>query len=239
MVYIGCAGWTIPRQFSCEFPAIGSHLERYASVLPCSEINSSFHRAHRTTTWRRWAMAVPAGFRFAVKATKTLTHESRLLCTDEDLTRFLEQAFLLGEKLGPILLQTPPKLMYESNVAHTFFSYLRMLYPGQVVIEPRHPSWFTDDAERLLIDFDIARVAADPAPVPGGEHPGGSNRLSYYRWHGTPRTYYSPYSSEAISALAASLRNKNHGDDVWCIFDNTASGAAAGNALQLLHSLAE
>ena len=110
MLYIGCAGWSIPRQFTSEFPVVGSHLERYARVLSCSEINSSFHRPHRPVTWERWADTVPATFRFAVKAPKAITHEHSLQCSATDLTGFFEKALLLREKLGPVLFQTPPKL---------------------------------------------------------------------------------------------------------------------------------
>jgi len=67
MIYVGCAGWTIPRQFSEEFAGSGSHLARYSRVLHCAEINTSFYRAHRESTWQRWADAVPADFRFSGK----------------------------------------------------------------------------------------------------------------------------------------------------------------------------
>lgn len=237
MFYFGCAGWAIPLQFSSEFPVGGSHLERYAQVLPCSEINSSFYRPHRRATWERWANAVPTGFRFAVKAPKAVTHESSLSCTGNDLMRFFEQALFLGAMLGPVLFQTSPGLTYDVNVARQFFSSLRTIYLGQVVIEPRHPSWFTEDAERLLVDFDIARVAADPAPTPKAKDPGGSKLLAYYRLHGSPHMYYSAYSEEALVKVAASLQSGRQRGDIWCVFDNTASGAAVGDALRLLRLL--
>src|SRR5512140_3776207 len=116
MLFVGTAGWTIPAAFRAAFPAGGSHLERYAQVLPCAEINSSFHRSHMQRTWERWARSVPSTFRFAVKAPKTITHESSLECTKNDLEAFLIQAVLLGSALGPILFQTPPKLAFDSVV---------------------------------------------------------------------------------------------------------------------------
>ena len=232
-LYVGCAGWAIPREFSSEFPGRASHLERYAQVLRCAEINSSFYRPHRTSTWDRWANTVPLGFRFSVKAPRTMTHGGALFCSDGDLTRFLDQALLLGARLGPILFQTPPKLGYEHSVVRKFFSSLRAIYPGQVVIEPRNPSWFSADVDCLLSEFNVARVAADPSPTPEGESPGGSRTLSYYRLHGSPRKYYSSYSEEELARLALSLLSLSHHGDVWCVFDNTGSGAATGNALRL------
>src|SRR5690242_448173 len=108
MIYVGCAGWNIPQRFSAEFPSEGSHLERYSRTLPCAEINSSFHRSHRQSTWERWARSVPVGFRFSVKAPKQITHATALECSQDELDDFVQHALLLGEKLGPLLFQTPP-----------------------------------------------------------------------------------------------------------------------------------
>jgi uncharacterized protein YecE (DUF72 family) len=101
-----------------------------------------------------------------------------------------------------------------------------------VVVEPRHPSWFEDDVDAFLAERRIARVAADPAVVPRAAEPGGWPELRYFRLHGSPVTYRSPYPPEVLDAVAARLRP---GD--WCVFDNTASGEALGNALDLLSRL--
>jgi uncharacterized protein YecE (DUF72 family) len=109
---------------------------------------------------------------------------------------------------------------------------LRSRVPGSIVFEPRHASWFTSEVEDLLDQLRIARVAADPAPVPGADEPGGWRGLSYYRLHGTPRIYYSAYSPEYLTAIAEVLaRDAAAGIETWCIFDNTAAFAATGNAL--------
>ena len=84
-------------------------------------------------------------------------------------------------------------------------------------------------AERVLGDLRIARVAADPPRAAGLECPGGWAGLAYYRWHGSPRPYFSPYSPAALDQLHAAIAPLDA--DVWCIFDNTGSGAAAGDAL--------
>jgi uncharacterized protein YecE (DUF72 family) len=86
--------------------------------------------------------------------------------------------------------------------------------------------------DRLLDKLRIARVAADPARVPGAGEPGGWRGLSYYRLHGSPRIYYSPYGSEALTDVANRLvRDAAAGAEAWCIFDNTAAFAATGDAL--------
>src|ERR1700748_3118118 len=177
--FVGTAGWTGPKQPLALVPAFGEgtkppHLERYASRLWCTEINSSFHRPHRRATWERWAATTPDEFRFAVKAPKAVTHMAKLVNTGAALLEFFDAVRGLGHKLGPVLIQLPPKLAFDDGVAQEFFTTLRELHLGAVVLEPRHPSWFTASVDRLLRSFEVARVAADPpkgsalAARPGG-----------------------------------------------------------------------
>ena len=84
-VRVGTAGWAIPRDVASFFPETGSALERYAARFTAAEINSSFHRPHRPSTWVRWAEAVPDGFRFAVKLPRTITHDLRLVGAEPEL----------------------------------------------------------------------------------------------------------------------------------------------------------
>jgi uncharacterized protein YecE (DUF72 family) len=196
------------------------------------EMNSSFYRPHRTATYERWAASVPENFRFAVKVPKAITHELRLKDADDLLHRFLLEVSGLGPKLGPLLVQLPPSLRFEDGVADSFLTELRARVQGIIVCEPRHASWFTPEVEALLAELRIARVAADPAPIPGADEPGGWRGLSYYRLHGSPRIYYSAYSAEYLAAIAEVLvRDAAAGVDTWCIFDNTAASAATGDAL--------
>ncbi|HEX2552276.1 MAG TPA: DUF72 domain-containing protein [Microvirga sp.] len=232
IVRIGTAGWSIPKEHGAAFPTDGSHLERYAAVFNAVEINSSFYRPHRPATYERWAASVPDGFRFAVKLPKAITHEHRLKGTRPLLDRFLSEASGLGSKLGPLLVQLPPSLRFEAGASDAFLHELRSLVAGEIVCEPRHRSWFVPEVEALLDALRIARVAADPAPVPGAGEPGGWRNLSYVRLHGSPRIYYSPYSEEALTAIAERLvKDTAAGTGSWCIFDNTAAFAATGDAL--------
>jgi uncharacterized protein YecE (DUF72 family) len=176
---------------------------------------------------------VPDEFRFAVKAPRTITHEAELNCNPQDLLAFLDQVRGLHEKLGPLLFQLPPSFAFERQRAYGFLSMLRQMYPGDVVLEPRHSSWFGDDVNELLRQFEISRVAADPGCVPDAIRPGGRADLAYFRMHGSPRKYYSAYSQDFLDRLAVELANLTSKARVWCIFDNTASGAAMRNALGL------
>ncbi len=231
-VRIGTAGWSIPKEHASDFPAAGTHLERYGAVLNAVEINSSFYRPHRTATYERWAASVPEDFRFAVKIPKAVTHERRLRDTGDLLDRFLLEVGGLGTKLGPLLVQLPPSLAFEPGVSDRFLEDLRGRVRGNIVCEPRHASWFTGVVEKRLADLRIARVAADPAPVAGAGEAGGWRGFSYYRLHGSPRIYHSRYSQEALVNTAKRIaESAAAGAETWCIFDNTASFAATGDAL--------
>ena len=228
---VGTAGWSIPRAVAERFPTDGSALQRYASRLNCVEINSSFYRPHRQNTYARWAASVPDGFRFAVKMPKTISHDKRLVDVADELDRFVDEAAGLGATLGPFLLQLPPSFAFNAAQAAAFFDAVRNRMNTTLVCEPRHPSWFTDEADALLVAHRVARVAADPARVPAAGEYGGWAGLRYRRLHGSPQVYYSAYGDEALAVLARGLIASDV--ETWIIFDNTASGAAAANATDL------
>jgi uncharacterized protein YecE (DUF72 family) len=233
-IHIGCAGWSIPKAHADRFPTDGTHLSRYAGSLPAAEINSSFYRPHKPSTYEKWAASVPAAFRFAVKVPKTLTHERRLKDAEAVLDRFLPEVRMLGDKLGPLLVQLPPSLAFAGSVAEQFLNAFRDRHDGSVVLEPRHESWFGAEAEVLLTRSRVARVAADPAVLKAASVPGGWGGLKYYRLHGSPKMYYSKYPDEYLETLSTELITAAQNAEVWCIFDNTAEGAATANALDLV-----
>lgn len=219
MIRIGTAGWAIRNEHKALFPGDGPHLSRAAARLNAVEINSSFYRPHKPSTYARWARETPDGFAFSVKMPRAITHEARL--HGGPLAEFLGQCGALGEKLGCILIQLPPSLGFAPG---DFFDRLRDLYGGRAALEPRHKSWFTPEAEALLKAHRIARVAADP-PI-GPFAPGGWQGFEYWRLHGSPKIYYSDYGDAFLRALAERV-----GHDAWVIFDNTALGHATENAL--------
>ncbi|MEO5866791.1 MAG: DUF72 domain-containing protein [Sphingomonas sp.] len=232
-IMVGTAGWAIPTSEAGDFPGQGTHLERYAAALPAVEINSSFYRSHRRTTYERWAASVPAEFRFSVKIPKEISHTRRLVDTDGQLDAFIGEVGGLGAKLGVLLLQLPPSLKFDQNIAQTFLIGLRRAVGGDVGLacEPRHASWFTDEADRCLATSRVARVVADPVLAAGGDQPGGWTGLHYHRLHGSPHIYRSPYGPRRLEPLAAAMMGNECQDcSSWCIFDNTASGAAIRDA---------
>jgi uncharacterized protein YecE (DUF72 family) len=231
------AGSPWGKRSGCLILVVGT--TRYGVVIFPDEVACTIYRQSSTLTNRVLpANSVPAEFQFSVKLPKTITHESKLSCTSGALSTFFQQINLLKDKLGPVLIQLPPSLNFDFARSKTFLLLLRDIYLGPVALEPRHRSWFEDRGDQLLQDFHVARVAADPPGVPTAGMPGGHTSLAYFRLHGSPRTYYSAYSSDFLNRLAAQLRNLSRTTEVWCVFDNTASGYAIENARQLISKIA-
>ncbi|UXH76584.1 DUF72 domain-containing protein [Roseateles amylovorans] len=238
--HIGTAGWSIPRASADAFPAEGSHLARFAQVLHCAEINTSFYRRHRPDTYVRWAEETPPHFRFAVKLPRAITHEGALRRARQPLAQFLDEVSGLGSKLAVLLVQLPPSMAFESRPVRTFFDLLRQRFDGAVVCEPRHASWFQPKADALLVAMRVGRVAADPAREPAaalpggwlGPHGDGAGAVIYHRWHGSPRVYWSRYDAAWLNERALAWQQWPDTADRWAIFDNTASGEAVPNALE-------
>ena len=235
-IVVGTAGWNLPRAVAAQFPAQGSAMVRYANRFHGTELNSTFWRRHQASTFERWRDAVPRDFRFAVKMPREITHLAALCGARPLVAEFIDDIAHLGDRLGPVLVQLPPSLELEARRAGAFFRMLRSLHGGDVVCEPRHASWFTPAADRLLVSHRIARVAAYPPRTLAAAQPGGSPSLVYFRLHGSPVMYRSSYA-DSLAALAARLRLAAKRAPVWCIFDNTASGAAAADALALTELL--
>jgi uncharacterized protein YecE (DUF72 family) len=233
-LYLGCAGWNVPRAFVDAFGTGPSQLARYATRFHAVEINSSFYRPHRRQTYERWASSTPPDFAFSVKLPQAVTHELRLVRAMPMFDPFWDQVQGLGERLRCLLVQLPPSLAYDSRVAGRFGSALRRRYAGPVAIEPRHASWFTPEADALLASCRFGRVLADPVRHDAAAAPGGWPQTVYLRLHGSPRMYWSRYEDTLLGLLAPRLQAAAaDAEHCWCIFDNSAAGESVGDALRL------
>lgn len=231
-IRIGTAGWSIPIQCADRFPASGSALERYSERFDIVEINSSFHRPHRRTTYERWAASTPDDFGFSVKLPKAITHDRRLSGVADLLDSFLEETSGLGRKLNTLLVQLPPGLAFSAGLASDFFAEVRGAYHGRVACEPRHPTWFSRDVAQVLGEAEIDLVAADPPPCREAPAWDSTTSPAYFRFHGAPKIYFSDYPNDVLEKLARRLASLPS-TAVTCIFDNTAAGMALDNALTL------
>ena len=236
LLRVGTAGWTVPRAVSSHFNSTGTHLQRFARLVLATEINSSFYRSHARSTYERWAALTPP-FQFSVKVPRVITHEQRLYGSDDNFQRFLDETGGLGDRRGPLLLQLPPSLAFDPKVTRAFFGMVRESYGGFLACEPRHVTWFTRPATTLLLDYQISRVGADPphhslraATLQAGQ---GSPKSAGM----VPRASIGlPMTIRALRLAECLLKHSAH-SETWCIFDNTASGAAVINALRVLSTV--
>ena len=233
-VFIGTAAWSVPKALGTTFASEGTHLERYSQILNCVEINTAFYRDHKPETYEKWARSTPDNFRFAVKLSRAFTHDDQLAVNPAALREVVEGIMRLGGKLGVILIQLPPKLAFHKATVDTFFKELRAIYPGPLVIEPRHKSWIGADALQVLKTFGVGKVIADPEPCPSGpEFQKVTADICYIRWHGSPVIYESRYDQDSLDQLKKQV-DQLQADfkSVWIIFDNTTFGWATVNALE-------
>jgi uncharacterized protein YecE (DUF72 family) len=228
----GTAGWSIPSASKPLFPEQGSHLQRYARTFGCAEINSSFYKSHQASTYAAWAAQTPESFRFSAKLPQTITHAQRLRRVRKQLEQFLGEVAGLEQRLSVLLVQLPPSLAFEARAVGNFFELFRALHSGAIVCEPRHASWFTSSAEKLMTEWHICRAAADPARFAGADACGAWPEVYYHRWHGSPRMYWSHYSTEWIELQSAAALTLPGTAERWFVFDNTAGGGAIPNAWQ-------
>ncbi len=229
--FIGCAGWTVPKpQRSAEKL---HHLQDYARYFNAVEINSSFYRNHKLSTYSSWANLVPENFRFAAKLPKLVSHETKFT-QPELISPFLDGIALLGKKCGPVLMQTPPKQEFAKASVEKFLQYLRSRFQGSLVCEPRHASWFNEPAAKILQNFGVSYVLADPSHEDIFMSEWRHRDPIYIRLHGKPKIYYSEYDPEFLSVLTKKINQSGSAAGMWVIFDNTALGHAFQNAMELI-----
>lgn len=239
-VRIGTAGWRIPRELRDGFPDWGdrTQLWGYARRLDAVEINKTFYKLPMARTFEKWRGRVPEEFRFSLKAPREITHDRRLEEPEEPLEAFLERARRLEDRLGILLFQLPPSLAFDGDVAATFLAALRERHDGAVALEARHASWFREEPEGLLADHGVTRVAADPPRADADGRPGADIGAVYFRLHGTPDTYRSPYRGGDLDPWEERVREAaGRAGEVWCIFDNTSEGEGTADALALRERL--
>ena len=246
----------LPQRLELSYAA-----ERMTSIV----VNGSFYSLQRPSSYAAWRAAVPSTVDFAVKGGRFITHMKQLRDVETPLANFFASGVLaLGDQLGPVLWQLPERLHYDPDRLAGFFELLprstraaarlaerhddkldddRALTTTEVdrplrhALEPRHPSYDTDEARALLAEHDICMVVADSAGRWPQMHDATSD-FRYVRLHGETELYASGYTDEALDRWAAQCRRwAEEGHDVHVYFDNDAKGHAPHDAVRLLERL--
>jgi len=235
-IRVGTSGWDYWHWKGLFYPhdlPRSEWLRHYQAKFNTVELNASFYRSVRTSTFARWREASPEGFLWAVKAHRAITHLTRLREKDP-LEKFLESVEGLGAGLGVILFQLPPSLKFESKPAQRFLGWLPE--GKRYAVEPRHKSWLEEEPLELLAKHGVALCIADS----GGRFPSGEHVTAdfvYLRFHGGERLYASRYAEEQMRVWAEKLAAWEQPAFVY--FNNDFHGYAVENAVELKQAVAE
>jgi uncharacterized protein YecE (DUF72 family) len=203
--------------------------DHYASKFDTVEINNTFYRLPDAAVFRSWRERAPAGFIFAVKASRFLTHMKKLKDPEAPLDLFFSRARELGRTLGPVLYQLPPR--WPVNLER-FETFLRALPRRRLsVVEFREPTWYADAVYALLEKYRVALCLHDMHGSSSGQLDVGP--FIYVRFHGTER-YSGSYSDDRLERWAAWLTDRQRSAKaVYAYFNNDVGGHAPRDATRL------
>jgi uncharacterized protein YecE (DUF72 family) len=238
-VHVGTSGFVYPHWRGTFYPPGLPHKDElawYASRFGAVELNNTFYRLPSEAAARGWAARVPAGFVFAVKGSRFLTHVKRLRETGEPVARFFRAIAPLGSRLGPVLWQLPPQMKPDLP---RLVAFLRALPPGpRYVVELRSPEWYGDALFEALDGLGVSLCLHDLVDAPDPWPPPGP--LLYRRFHGTRGAYGGRYGRRALRPQAAKIAAlAAAGRPAFAFFNNDAQAAAVRDAATLLELLDE
>lgn len=229
-IRVGTSGWHYQHWRGVFYPSDlnpRDWLSFYARRFDTVEINNSFYRLPSLETFASWREKVPPGFTFAVKANRFITHVRRLNEPREALAKFFQSAEGLGDRLGPILFQLPPRWKADPERLRLFVRALPSGY--RYAFEFRDPSWFKPEIYHILEESGCALCAASSPSFP--EMRRATADFAFLRFHGGKILYGSKYSREELADWAAYARLLlEEGKDVYAYFNNDAFGYALEDA---------
>lgn len=237
--HIGTSGWSYKHWrgpfYPAEMASGAAQLRFYVERFDTVEVNGTFYRLIEVETFRRWREATPAGFVFACKGSRYLTHMKRLKDPVQGLGRFFERVEALEDKLGPIVFQLPGRFRPDRERLAAFIEALPPAH--RYAFEFRDPAWFQAEIFELLAGRNVAlclyEFAGQEAPLEV------TADFVYIRLHGPEGPYRGSYGDQALQTWAERIRAwSDQGLDVYCYFDNDDRGFAPHNALRLKQLLA-
>ena len=233
-LHVGCSGFNYPHWRGVFYPEglpQRQWLSHYASVFASVELNVTFYRLPKPSTFAKWRLETPAGFVFSLKGSRFITHIKRLRDPEEPLERFFSAAMELKEKLGVVLWQFPPRFRADRKRLRRFLKLLDG-YPVRNTLEFREESWLGDETISLCREHNVPLCMAD-WPEFLVETPLTADFV-YIRRHGHKGDYATEYGQGELAADAGRIRGYLEGGrDVFIYFNNDALGHAPKNASEL------
>lgn len=232
-IRIGCSGWNYRHWRGAFYPddlPVKRWFEHYAATFDTVEINASFYRLPKAETFAKWRDQAPTGFCYAVKANRYLTQAKKLKDCEEPLERMLGAMRHLGDRLGPILYQLPPRFRINLERLESFLDLL----PRNLthVFEFRDKSWLVPEMIALLDSHKVSFCVHD---MPGSATPRwASGKVAYVRFHGATGKYVGRYKERALSDWADWMKEQaKEKRSVWAYFNNDIHAHAIDDALAM------
>jgi uncharacterized protein YecE (DUF72 family) len=237
-IHIGTSGWSYKHWKGSFYPEklpSTEWLPFYAQSFKTTEINGSFYRLPSHETVLKWMEQVDDDFLFCPKMSRFLTHMKKLRDPEEPLERFFGIFEPMKKMMGPVLLQLPPMLKFNYDIAEYFYKLLKQEYRQyEFVIEIRHDTWLQEESLTLMTKYDVGFVISQS----GDEFPYSETVTAkniYVRFHGPKELYASSYSDTMLKAFAKKFRKWTaEGHVVWAFFNNDIHGYATGDAKRLI-----
>lgn len=232
---VGTSGWHYEHWRRVFYPGDlpkSKWLAYYCQHFSTVEINNSFYRLPSETAFQQWRDTVPAGFVFALKVSRLITHLKKLRNSEAPLKLFLDRANLLQDRFGPLLYQLPPMMHRHDDVLEEFLKLLPA--NRRHTFEFRHESWLDAEIFKILAKYNVALCLLD---MPDMTTPTiATADFAYMRFHGSTDLYASNYSDGALRRRARDLREMSKRQNlkaVYIYFNNDAYGYAVKNAMTL------
>jgi len=237
--HVGCSGYHYRHWKGVFYPDKFPQrrwFEFYSQHFRTLELNVTFYRFPQLSFMDNWYQQSPPEFRFSVKAPRLITHYKQFHDTAQLLADFYSTAQEgLREKLGPVLFQLPPRLSYSEERLERIVDSLDPAF--QNVVEFRHPSWWLGHVYQALARHSIAFVGQSHPALP--DEVVTNTRLVYYRFHGVPELYKSPYPETFLQRVAGEIKAAPHVQEAYLYFNNDIDASAIGNAWQMQQLVGE
>jgi len=234
-IIIGTSGWSYDHWNGVLYPeglAARDRLSAYTSRFRTVELNASFYRWPRPSTFAGWRRRLPDGFLFSVKAPRGLTHGTKLFAPEAWIERIAAGWHELGDKRAILLVQLHPALGRDDARLDYFLAALPEWIP--VAVEFRHGSWHDDAVFEILQRHGAAYCVMSGAGLPCVLRV--TAPFAYVRLHGPDHEYLygGSYSDADLRWWADRIREWDRGGtDVFVHFNNDGGGNAVWNALTL------
>ena len=233
-IHIGTSGWHYPHWVGPFYPEnmlSADFLSFYANNFSTVEINNTFYQLPTPQTLADWLRRTPSTFRFTCKASRFITHMKKLKDPEQSTERFFKAITILGDKLGPVLFQLPPRWKADPLRLENFLKKLPKNF--RYAFEFRDESWFEKSIYNLLIKHHSACCLSHIAGKYSPEVM--TTDFVYIRLHGPRGPYQGKYRDATLEKWAQKCVSwAQSGKEVFCFFDNDEKGYAVANARKFI-----